>query len=403
MSSSNPGTSSPKRRIRNQKNLVYKGKKYVIDFDLLKHYSDAIYNHEEDYKNTNDINIPEELNEVNDSVITLFIKFIHNEHISEDINDSNVLGLRQLCNHYDVPELKEIVEKYISQNPNLVFQTFLLKLTSNQGIQIDTEEEKNVSHNFFDFIDNELMLRIPVPTMYRILNNYDLKMSDLNENESKRLLNFLFKYLRENGKRASALFSTIDIQRSRIELIPTLLNEYSDVFDFNMINPKLGIKTIRELLDEITNLKLNFSTKIEEMNRIINKQREDYSNLSNLLNQQISYQRSNEKRFEQIEARLNGQNGIIEKVNNLETNLIQQNKTIQSNETSLKSKIDSLKAQMESSFNTKFSSHQNLFEQMNANINSIKSELTHEFTIKIDQINRKNCQINNQSFITKDI
>ena len=40
---------------------------------------------------------------------------------------------------------------------------------------------------------------------------------------------------------------------------------------------------------------------------------------------------------------------------------------------------------------------------MDANINSIQSELTHEFTVKMDQIKRANSQNNNKSFITKDI
>lgn len=336
MSSLNPAANTPKRRIRNQKNLVYKGEKYVIDFDLLKHYSDDIYNNEDKYKNTNDINIPEELNEVNDSTITTFIKFIHNEHINEDINDSNIFGLRQLCNHFEVPELKDLVEGYISQNPNLVFQTILHKLASYQGIQFNADDEKSVSLHFFDFIDNENMLTIPVPVMYRILNNYDLKVNNLNESDSNRVLDFLFKYLKKNGKKSSVLFSIIDIQQSKIELIPTLLNEYSDVFDFNMINPKLGIKTIQKLLDEITRLKLDFSTKIEKMNLTINKQKEDYlnlstkiSNLTNLFNQQ---KETNETRFNQIDAKFNGQNGIDSKIQNIETNLIQQTKIIQTNE-----------------------------------------------------------------------
>lgn len=175
--------------------------------------------------------------------------------------------------------MKNIISRYISDNPNLSLQSILVKLSSNK--EIDSNDEKIISSHFFNFIDNEQMLKIPVPVLYRIINHYEFKINELNESDSNKLLNFLLKYLKENGKEASILFSTIDIQRSRIDLIQTLLSdEYSDKFDFYMLNPKMGINTIRELLNEITKMKLEFSTKIDEMNKTIEKQKDNYSKLS---------------------------------------------------------------------------------------------------------------------------
>ena len=290
--------SSANRRVRKQKNLVYKDKKYPIYFDLLSHYSDFFYNNEDDYKDLDDIVLTEEPIEITDESLNIFVRFCQSEHVEGDINDSNVFGIKQLADHYEVIDLKNIISRYISDNPNLSLQSILVKLSSNK--EIDSNDEKIISSHFFNFIDNEQMLKIPVPVLYRIINHYEFKINELNESDSNKLLNFLLKYLKENGKEASILFSTIDIQRSRIDLIQTLLSdEYSDKFDFYMLNPKMGINTIRELLNEITKMKLEFSTKIDEMNKTIEKQKDNYSKLSSqiagltqLVNDQIYIQNS---------------------------------------------------------------------------------------------------------------
>lgn len=142
--------------IRTNKNFVYKGKKYPVDFSLVKKYSNYFYKNRSNYKFINDIEIKPDNYEITDESIPMFIACCQNKPF--EINDSNIFSLFQLSIQYDVPVLHDVSIQYIEENQKqLIFPSILYKLhnqNSNSKIDFSTEEEF-ISSNFFDFIDND--------------------------------------------------------------------------------------------------------------------------------------------------------------------------------------------------------------------------------------------------------
>lgn len=305
-----------KPHLRSQKNLIFKGKKYVIDFDEFKKYSNFFYTRRKEYKLIDDIDLSDEEIEINDDSFQNFINCCLNRKF--EINKSNIFALHQLAHHYDVPVLIQVIQEYILNHPDLSIQASLLNLVQNKE-NSKQEDEKNVSNHFLQIIQNDKFLSyalsLQISVLYRILNNYDLILNETNQNQ---ILNFLLKYLRKHGSKASVLFSNIDIKNSSIDLLSRLLNDYSDVFDFSMLNSKNLVKTTSKLLSEINALKIDFSVKLDQMNQSFEKQQNENRNLIS----QIS------KLTELIECQNGQQNELKIKLNEYETKLLQQNKKI---------------------------------------------------------------------------
>ena len=59
------------------------------------------------------------------------------------------------------------------------------------------------------------------------------------------------------------------------DLITRLLNDYSEIFDFNMINLKSILNATSELMKELIKEKKEYSDKIAEMKEIIESQRKE--------------------------------------------------------------------------------------------------------------------------------
>ncbi|KAK8892573.1 hypothetical protein M9Y10_029810 [Tritrichomonas musculus] len=253
--------------IRLTKNIIFKGKEYPIDFSLLKKYSNYFYNKKTHFKSINNIFIQFDDHDICEESIPIFIACCHNEPFQ--ITDKTAFSLHQLSIRYEVPELQKLTEEYIKTNQkNQLFQSILSKISENP------ENEETIALQFIENIDNEQLLSLPIPVLYRILNNYSLDFNSLNSNDQNRLIDFLFRILSKRGKEASVLFANIEFTKERIELISRLLNEYSGIFDFNMLNPKFLMKTIKELLGEVTKLKTNFSNKFSFVNELIESKKE---------------------------------------------------------------------------------------------------------------------------------
>lgn len=134
--------------VRNQKNIVFKGKKYPIDFDSLIRYSNYYYNHRSEYEKTEDIIFPNEPIEIDEESFQTFLKICQGEPFN--INYSNFFIIRQLSYIYDIPGLKKWIENYIKKNPEITLKASLHNLLNNKNDQIKIEEEeKAISDNFF--------------------------------------------------------------------------------------------------------------------------------------------------------------------------------------------------------------------------------------------------------------
>lgn len=94
----------------------------------------------------------------------------------------------------------------------------------------------------------------------------------MNSSNQNQVIDFLLNYLDRNGKKASVLFSNLDLKNQRIDLLKRLINDFSDKFDFSMLDAKYLLQTSSELLSELSLLRQKYDEKIEEINEIKHQQ-----------------------------------------------------------------------------------------------------------------------------------
>ena len=322
MSQSHPNQTQKKSRY--QRTIYYKDKPYEVNFRLLssnaKYFANFNFEQEENIK----LPEPEKPFNVSNEVFDLFIRFCQDDDI--EIEDSTVFDLLQLADLFEVEELKKSAENYITEHPSLNLQEDIYKLSSGYS---NEEMEKNVSSHFFEVIEEDQLLNIPIHIIYRIIYCYELNINELNETDSDKLLNFLFKILKKSGRKASVLFVNLDIERTKIDYIPRLISEFSDSFDFNMLNPKLGAKTIRDLLEEIRRLKLECQTKVDDMSNTISVQSKNYDRLNKqmeILNGKLSDLEAGMRKqiqlnetLKRVETKTGMIDKLVQRVSDLET------------------------------------------------------------------------------------
>lgn len=133
-------------------------------------------------------------------------------------------------------------------------------------------EEEIISSHFFDYINKEELLSLPVNILYRIIYSENLNFEGLNPENQNQVIEFLLKYLDTNGRKASVLFKNLDLKNQRIDLLKRLINDFSEKFDYSMLNSEYLLKTSSEMLSEITLLRQKYDEKIEEINEIKRQQ-----------------------------------------------------------------------------------------------------------------------------------
>ncbi len=115
----------------------------------------------------------------------------------------------------------------------------------------------------------------------------------MREQEKKKFIEFLFKCLDKHGREGSVLFSEFNINENQEETMKRLIEEYSSVFDFRMINPLFFIESMHSILKEKERIRneLSISTqKIEELSIKLN----DEHNINSEMKNEITQLKSNE-------------------------------------------------------------------------------------------------------------
>lgn len=308
--------------IQPNKVFIFKGKKYPVDFSIIMHYSNYFYQNSDQYQILKDIEISDENLQVSDTDFQNFISCCQNQNFQ--ISDSNVFSLYQLSQKFDVPSLQKVTNEYIEKNHlNVIFDFIHYKSQNHVNFQ---EEENIVSSNFNEFMNDEKIFSLPIPILFRILNNENFRI------EQNDLIEFLFKCLDKYGKEASVLFSNFNFENSRIDFYSRLINNYSNVFNFNMINREFLMSTTNELLSELNQMKIEFTSLISEMKTIIEDQKSQFEAQKEIfrktdketkdrMNEQIDeIQQMNNSLKEQIRVEIDR----IKEVNNSQTAQIQE-------------------------------------------------------------------------------
>lgn len=322
---------------RTDKNFVYKGKKYPVDFMILTRFSKFFFDNQEQYNNISDIEISEDGIEISEEEIQNFICFCQFKQNEVKITHSNVFSLRHLAIKYEVPILIQSTTDYImNNNKDLILQSLLYNSQRNQP---DPTDENFISSHFFNFITNTELSKLSIPVLYRILTNPMMeKVSDMNDFHQKQLFEFIFKCLDEHKRPASVLFQIFEVDDINNDVFNRLFNEYEDIFDFNMIKSKTNIKKMSELMSKINKIDLEFSkyrsnvqckldsfqAKLDELTNVIDMQKNEINDLK----KQIDLQTKNLDDLNSIQiSQLNDGISLIKK----ETAILRQDLDVSKN------------------------------------------------------------------------
>lgn len=265
----------------------YRNQKFNIDLILFATSSKYIEKNLINLKNQKEINL---LIKEKDSNVILtkksiddFICYCHRQGIN--INNDNVISLNYLSYEYQVPRLINITDIYIKEHQTeLALQYFTFYKDINNE---DNERKEDLMALYFlHHINDEKLLSFQVPSLYRILNKFLNNHKNDNDFEKKKifsvLIPFLFKCLDLHGRKASVLFSGIDLSNCNYEYLYRLLNEYSNVFDFHFINSTM-MKTNYELQNEFIQKELKIESSQGSIVKLINEMKDSLK----LMNKEI--------------------------------------------------------------------------------------------------------------------
>ena len=235
--------------------------------------------------------IEENIIDISEDAINAFISSCQNEKCQ--INSQDLIPLQYLSNKYDVPQLIKITNDLLSKNyDDLFFQSFLFKTKFVQKIQ--NENDENIVMSFFNttkeeeifvekfnkLIKNDKIFLLSISSLERIFQKFSLNPKNKKFLNSSEMIEFLFKCLDKYGRDASILFSIIDFEHQTVDVVDRLLRNYSEIFDFNMINSSL-LKTTKFLTSEVSKMREECSNTISQMKKqfdemiLINKKKEE--------------------------------------------------------------------------------------------------------------------------------
>lgn len=214
--------------------FIYHSKKYPIKIDFFKLSSKYIARNQELFDQSKIISLIDESSELilnlTDENINMFIKFVQHKKIL--IDNENVVPLNFLANKFEVTSLINITNDYLAQNKsNLALK--ILSIHQNDPTLDTKAYEQIISQNLQYYIQDELLLTLKIPILYRILEQSKLK------DHRKEINVFLFKCLKKFGRESSCLFTFADFDGERLEDLTLLLRDFSDIFDFHFIETKM--------------------------------------------------------------------------------------------------------------------------------------------------------------------
>ena len=174
------------------------------------------------------------------------------------------------------------------------------------------------------------------------------------DEHQNQIFDFMFHCLDKYKKPASILFQNFDLDVIDFTFINRLLNEYEDIFDFNMLNAKTNLKKASEMMSEIKKIKLEqsifysdvqskfdfFQAKINDLINIVNNQNREIDELKEticLQNKEINdLKESNSLEISSLKELVNDRN------NNLQQNITTEKNEIEKELISLKEAMQNI-------------------------------------------------------------
>lgn len=222
------------------------------------------------------------------------------------------------------------------------------------------EYEEIISNDLIHYTDDERLLSLPIPVLYRIMTKYTFKnkLSIENHedgeesNEEQKIIDFLFACLDEYGIRASPLFEHIKINTT---IINRLIKSYKDKFDFNYIKDE-QIKSIHKTesnrIYEYEKLKNELFEKTREIEELRREQKKEKKKIEEMTAAFTEREHQKDLQMNQIfsemqqmrEEILSLKNEIEQKITPTENEMKSENERLQTEVQQLRNEITSLRS-----------------------------------------------------------
>lgn len=271
-------------------NFFCNNKKYPVDISIFSQHS-AYFSkgdkniwpqQEQSFRDINLLSDFDSISDISDESINTFLDYCQNKPIK--LKPSNVIQVQYLSNKYEVSQLKEHTEKFISSN----FKSVIDTIFSNKNI--DYQTENIIQKNLFKILNDDRLFSIPVPSMHRIISAYS-------KNKEKDLIEFIFKYIDHQGESSLILLTEIEIDEKNQEFIDEKLNEYKKYIN----NPAIQMKII-ENMHYMNHRNKERENNIEQMRTEFNYQIDNLTNqisqLKDTLSEVTDFKHSDKNNFE---------------------------------------------------------------------------------------------------------
>ena len=178
---SNPTETNIQNVIPTTNCFILNGKSFPFNINLFNCFSNYFISKKTLILPNSNINLLDEDEQylsISDDSIESFINFCHGSSIN--VNNENVYPLYKLALKYNVKNLINSLETYINEHCDEIVLQFLLINQDRRDSVIERYEEI-VSENFDHYINDEKLLLLSIPTLYRIVTKYQIK----NQNHTK--------------------------------------------------------------------------------------------------------------------------------------------------------------------------------------------------------------------------
>lgn len=155
--------------------------------------------------------------------IAEMIDFIQNDQI--DIKVKNVMQLHKLGVWMKCPELIEITDMFIETHKHELLKEFF-----NSNYELTHEYEQLISENLMAYIDEEKFMKFPISVIDRIIMKY-LQ----NRSCSRKIIDFVFKYIESGEPDASVLFRLIKVDEDEEYFLEKLYYKNSQKYDLTFL------------------------------------------------------------------------------------------------------------------------------------------------------------------------
>lgn len=311
--------------------FVYnKNKKIPIKIDFFKISSNKFAKNQVNINEDKTINLFDDKLEENlnfsDDSIQNFINYVHRQDIF--LNNNNVTEINYLAKKYEVFSLISKTEEYINDHhQDLIIPLFTIN-QSNPSFDIDFYEDI-IAKNLEEFVQNESLTNLNISVLYRIIEKYHTQ-KEIDTN----IIDFLFKCLDKQGRKASVLFSFVSIEKLDPIHLNQLLTKYSNVFDFQFINTSLT-KTLYEMLNQIILREKQNEEYVKNINNEIDQLKKDLKAMKEM----------NEKLLNDLKMNKEQNTSEVETIKN---DIVKLNKENEKEIDNLKTIIDNMKPQVNS-------------------------------------------------------